>query len=214
MQSNLFGPFEPSQKKDKPRYTRKEARPGNSESNEPDVTLFGVVETKLQASKRAKRIVQLLGLIEGAPETFACYENDIRALAYFIERATAAALTPNDRDGLLRFVGDLEELLSEEELREMQENQTIWRPYPRGWIGMLRGELYAAALHPKEIAYLLPLQDERRGEIAALRMDVEEAEAELAALKRICPLRDDVAARYSLTPVGDRLKPTNSRRSA
>jgi hypothetical protein len=214
MQSNLFGPLEPSKKKDQPRYTRKEARPGNSESNEPDVTLFGVVETKLQASKRAKRIVQLHGIIEGAPETLACYENDIRLLGYFIERATAVALTPNDRDGLLRFVGDIEGLLSEDECREMQENRTIWRPNPRGWIGTLHGELYPAALHPKEVAYLLQLQDERREEIVALRMDVEEAEAELATLKRICPLRDDVAARHSLTPAGDRLKPTNSKRSA
>jgi hypothetical protein len=150
--------------------------------------------------------VRLIGAIEEAPEILACYENDIGTLEYFVERGTTGTLTPNDRDGLLRFVGDIEEILTEDDCREMRDHPDIWKSFPAGWPGTLLGELYAAALHPKEIAYLRQRQEERRQEIAAVLAGAEEARTELAQLKSICPLPDDVARRYSLTPLGDRMQ--------
>ena len=60
-------------------------------------------------------------------------------------------------------------------VRQMHEREDIWKPYPPGWLGKLRGEVYAAALHFKEIAWLVHLQDERRNEIADLSAAVQEA---------------------------------------
>lgn len=207
MQPTLFAPLEPSS----PEFRSGRPKPNrvprhDNEPDEPETTLFGLVETKAQARRRAQRIVRLIGTIEEAPEILACYENDIRTLEYFIERGATDTLTPNDRDGLLRFVGDLEELLTEDECDEMRDYAEIWKPYPSGWFGTLPGELYASALHPKEIAYLRERQEERRNEMTAVLAGAEEARTELAKLKSICPLPDDVATRHGLTPTGDRLQ--------
>jgi hypothetical protein len=207
MQHTLFGPLATSS----PVHT--EARPTSvpvsrrrGEPDEPELTLFGIVETKKQARIRAQRIVRLIGAIEDVPETLACYENDIRTLEYFIERSARGTLDPNDRDGLLRFVGDLQELLTEDDCREMNDKPEIWKPHPARWLGNPPGELYAAALHPKEIAYLRHLQEERRHEMTDLSAGAAASRSELDKLKAIGPLPDDVAGRYSLTPMGDRLK--------
>jgi hypothetical protein len=207
MQPTLFGPLEPPDRELEAGQSKPPRAPRRqNESDEPVATLFGFVETKAQARKRAQRLVRLIGIIEDAPETLACYENDIRTLEYFIERGTIGTLTPNDRDGLLRFVGDLEELLTEDECREMQDDPDIWKALPTGWLGTRLGDLYASALHPKEIAYLRQLQEERRDEMIAVLTSAAEARDELPELKSIGPLPDDIAIRYCITPMGDRLQ--------
>jgi hypothetical protein len=214
MQPTLFGPLESTN----PELTSARPKPCRrpryeNEPDEPEATLFGPVETKAQARRRAQRMVRLIGAIEDTPETLACYENDIRTLEYFIERGSAGTLSPNDRDGLLRFVGDLEELLSGDDCLEMQDNPEIWKPLPLGWLGTRPGDLYASGLHPKEIAYLLHLQEERREEKTTVLTGAEEAKGELSKLKSVCLLPADIATRYSLTPMGDRLQtaPTSKR---
>src|ERR1700694_6005335 len=105
MQPTLFGPIEPSDPKlgSRPPNPSRVPRHDN-ESDEPETTLFGLVETKAQSRRRAQRIVRLIGTIEEAPAILACYENDIRLLVYFIELGTTGTLTPNARDGRLGFV--------------------------------------------------------------------------------------------------------------
>lgn len=115
---------------------------------EPERTLFGIVETKAQARKRAQEMVRLIGAVEDAPEAMQCRAEHIDALAYFIERSKNVALDPNDLDGLIRMVGDTQELLTEAECRAMR-NKNIWRVYPLGWIGTRPGQMYPAGLHPK-----------------------------------------------------------------
>jgi len=214
MQPTLFGPLEPSNQVGAGRPKPYRVPRHYNEPDEPETTLFGLVETKAQARRRAQRIVRLIGTIEEAPEILACYENDIRTLEYFIERGTTGTLTPNDRDGLLRFVGDIEEILTEDDCREMRDHPDIWKSFPAGWPGTLLGELYAAALHPKEIAYLRERQEERRQEMTDVLAGAEEARTELDKLKSICPLPDDVATRHGLTPTGDRLQTAASKHSA
>ena len=75
-------------------------------------------------------------------------------------------------------------------------------PYLVGWIGARTGEIYAAALHPKEIAYLRQMQESIHEEAVAIAEGVEGAQAELAALKAIGQLPEDIAQRYALTPDG------------
>jgi len=60
--------------------------------------------------------------------------------------------------------------------------------------------MYAAALHPKEVAYLRQMQESIREEAVAIIAGVADAQAELAALKAIGPLPEDIAQRYALTP--------------
>ncbi len=172
---------------------------------EPECTLFGIVETKAQARKRAQQLVRLIGAIEEAPEAMQSRAEHIDTLAYFIERSRQVALDPNDLDGLIRMVGDTQELLTEAEYRAMR-NKNIWRVYPLGWIGTRPGQMYPAALHPKELKYLRELQDELREEMEAIREDVERCKAELELLRAVGPLPDEVTQRYSLTPDGHSLK--------
>jgi hypothetical protein len=96
----------------------------------------------------------------------------------------------------------------------MRDHPDIWKSFPAGWPGTLLGELYAAALHPKEIAYLRERQEERRQEMTDVLAGAEEARTELDKLKSICPLPDDVATRHGLTPTGDRLQTAASKHSA
>lgn len=171
------------------------------EPTEPEHTLFGIVETKTQARKRAQEMVRLIGAIDDAPVAIECRAEHIAALAYFIERSNKVALDPNDLDGLMRMVGDTQELLSEGECRAMR-NKNIWRMYPLGWIGTRPGDMYPAALHPKEIHYLRQVQDELREEMEAIREGAELCKADLGRLRAVGPLPEDVAKRYSLTPNG------------
>jgi hypothetical protein len=166
--------------------------------------LFGLVETKAQARRRAKRIVQLSGAVEEAPGVISSCGNHIDTLRYFIERSLQVELHPNDRDGLQRLLGDTEEVLTEADCEEMRSNPEIWRPYPVGWIGARAGEMYAAALHSKEIAYIREVQPSIREEITSIVAAVEIAQTELAALKAIGPLPEAVAQHYALTPEGNR----------
>jgi len=145
-----------------------------------------------------------LGAIEDAPEAIRSCKNHIDTLQYFIERSVQVKLDPNDRDGLQRLVGDTEEVLTEADCEEMRSNLEIWRPYLVGWIGARAGEMYAAALHPKEIAYLRQMQESIHEEAVAIAEGVEGAQAELAALKAIGQLPEDIAQRYALTPDGSR----------
>jgi hypothetical protein len=198
MQQTLFGSWEGKRTHTKPCSIAK--RRAQTEDEEPTQTLFGPVETKSQARRRAKRIVQLLGAIEDGPEAIRSCENHIDTLQYFIERSLQVELDPNDRDGLQRLVGDTEEVLTESDCEEMRSNPQIWRPYLVGWLGARIGEMYAAALHPKEVAHLRQMQEGIREEASAIVAAVADAQAELVALKAIGTLPEDIAQRYALTP--------------
>ncbi len=128
MQQTLFGSCENTCGKARTRSISK--RRQQIDEGEPLLTLFGLVETKAQARRRAKRIVQLLGAIEDAPEAIRSCKNHIDTLRYFIERSLQVKLDPNDRDGLQRLVGDTEEVLTEADCEEMRSNLEIWRAIP------------------------------------------------------------------------------------
>lgn len=173
---------------------------------EPERTLFGIVETKAQARKRAQEMVRLIGAIEDAPVAIQYREQHIDALCYFIERSKKVELDPNDLDGLVRMVGDTQGLLTDGERRAMHKKH-IWRVYPLGWIGTRPGQMYPAAMHPKEIRYLRKVQDELREEIKKIAEGVEISKVELEVLRAVGPLPEDVAQRYSLTSEGYSARP-------
>ncbi len=203
MQQTLFGPSEPREagKKQKISVAR---RRDDVEGAEPLQTLFGPVETRAQARRRAPRIVRLLGAIEDAPEAIKCCQHHIEKLEYFIQRSLRVQLDPNDRDGLQRLIGDTEEVLTQEDCDQMVSNLEVRRPFPAGWPGARRGDIYAAALHPKEIDYLRGMQDSLREDLIAIAAGAEDCKAELAALRAIGPLQEEIAERYALTPAGER----------
>src|SRR5260370_40570817 len=166
MQQTFFGSWEEKRAHTKPCSIARRGDP--IEDEEPLQTLFGRVETKAQSRRRAKRIVQLGGAIEDGPEAIRCCESHIDALQYFIQRSLQVELDPNDRDSLQRLVGDTEEVLTESDCEEMRSKPHIWRPYLVGWIGARAGEMYAAALHPKEVVYLRQLQESIREDAGAI----------------------------------------------
>lgn len=174
-------------------------------AEEPVRTLFGVVETKAQARRRAREMARLLSAIEDAPEALECRASQIEALQYFMDRSKKVALDLNDLDALQRLIGDTEELLTEGERRAMRRNDKIWRPFPLGWLGVRPGQMYPAALHRKEIAYLRDIQHQLHEEITAIRESLPECEIALEALRALGPLPDDIARQHRLTPEGHRL---------
>lgn len=207
MQPTLFGAFavEPSAPRRESGPTeRRRAR--ETTETELEQTLFEPVESRAQARQRAQRMVQLHAAINDAPEAIASCRYHGEILDYFIARSANAELDPNDRDGLLRLVGAIQFLLSEDDCQQMREKQEIWRPYPRGWIGARDGDMYAAALHPKEIAYLRQLQEQAREEERAISESMEQWKDELLRLKGIGPLPEKIAERYALTIEGDPIK--------
>ncbi len=212
MQETLFECTESPREERKGR-TSQDKRHESTKCTEPVQGLFGPVENKAQARKRAQRIVVLLGAIAEAPQAIHCCNSHIEALEYFIDKSLRVQLDPNDRDGLLRLIGDTEEVLTEEDCEEMRSNPQIWRPYIHGWIGARPGDMYAAALHPKEVAYLRDTQENLRAEPAAILEGEKNCQAELAALRAIGPLPQDVAHRYALTPEGSRLTSRNDKRA-
>jgi hypothetical protein len=205
MQASLFGDTVPPVSQED---THHELRPEKKTkrrreiAEEPEHTLFGIAETKAQARRRAREIVQLLGAIEDAPQALECRAGQIETLQYFVDRSKEIALSLNDLDSLGRLIGDTEELLTDGERRAMRRNEKIWRPIPIGWIGARPGEMYPAALHRKEIAYLRQVQRELRQEITEIRDGTEECKAALDALRAVGPLPEDIAQRYALTPDG------------
>src|SRR5262249_31576361 len=98
-----------------------------------------------------------------------------------------------------------EEILTEGERTAMRRNEKIWRRYPVGWLGVRPGQMYPAALHRKEIAYLRQMQRELREEMADIRDGAEECETALEVLRAVGPLPDDIARQYALTADGHRL---------
>jgi hypothetical protein len=133
MQQALFEDVKLLDREPQPRREpAKRSRP--AETAEPKRTLFGVIETKTQARKRAQEIVRLIGAVEDAPAAIECNHSHIHVLAYFIERSERAALDLNDLDGLTRMVGDTQHLLTERECLAMRKNEKIWRPsHLDGW---------------------------------------------------------------------------------
>ena len=204
MQASFFD--EAPQPPIKQRTQRQKQSKSECEAREEPVPgLFGVIETKAQARRRAREIVRLLGAVEDAPEAIECRAGQIDALEYFVERSNEVALSLNDLDALERLIGDTEELLTEGERRAMRRNKKIWRPIPIGWIGARPGEMYPAALHRKEIAYLRGMERELREEITTIRENLPKCETALEALRALGPLRDDIARQCGLTPEGHRL---------
>jgi hypothetical protein len=186
---------------------QKQIRHRRESPDEPVQTLFGIVETKAQARRRAREIVRLLGAVEDAPQAIDCRTAQIDTIQYFVDRSQQIALDLNDLDALQRLVGDTEELLTDGERRAMHRNEKIWRPYPIGWLGARFGQMYPAALHRKEIAYLRKVQQELRQEITDIQDGAEEAAQVLEALRALGPLPDDIARHYALTPTGHRSVP-------
>lgn len=151
--------------------------------------------------------MRLLDAVEDAPEAIASRIGHIEALQYFVDRSNQIALDLNDLDALQRSIGDLEELLTNGERLAMRRNEKIWRPYPIGWLGARPGQMYPAALHRKEIAYLRQIEREMREEIPVIRDGAKESENALEVLRAVGPLPDDIARQYALTPEGHRLSP-------
>ena len=184
---------------------KKQIKRRRESPEEPVRTLFGVVETKAQARRRAREIVRLLGAVGDAPEAIQSHAGHIETIQYFVDRSQQIALDLNDLDALQRLIGDTEEILTEGERRAMRRNEKIWRRYPVGWLGARPGHIYPAALHRKEIAYLREMQRELRAEMTDIRDGAQECEAGLDALRALGPLPDDIARQYALTPDGHRL---------
>jgi hypothetical protein len=203
MQARLFD-FAASQPEIKPGCAPRKQIQRRREAEEPVQTLFGVVETKAQARRRAREIVRLLGAVEDAPETIDTRAGQIETLQYFVDRSKRIALDLNDLDSLQRLIGDTEELLTEGEYRAMRRNEKIWRPIPIGWLGTRPGQMYPAALHRKEIAYLRQMQRELQEEIANIREGAKECSAALDVLRAVGPLPEDIARHCALTPDGRR----------
>ncbi len=204
MQQTLFGPRDATHAGEKQKISIPR-RCSNPDDDEPIQTLFGLLETKAQARRRARRIVRLLGAIEDAPEAIQCCQYHVDMLEYFIQRSLSMQLDANDRDGLQRLIGDTEEVLTREDCDEMASNPKIWRPVPAGWPGRRTGDMYAAALHPKEIDYLREMQNHLREEWTAIAASVEDCQAELVTLQAMGPLPAEIAQRYALTSEGNRL---------
>lgn len=205
MQASLFADTEsqPALKHESQpqRQTTRQGEP----VDEPVRTLFGIVETKTQARRRAREIVRLLGAVEDAPEAIESSAGHIETIQYFVDRSNKIALDLNDLDALQRLVGDTEEVLTESERLAMRRNEKIWRRYPIGWLGARPGQMYPAALHRKEIAYLRQMQRELRDEMTAIRDGAKECETALEVLRAMGPLPDDIARQHALTRDGHRL---------
>lgn len=165
-------------------------------------TLFGSVEGKRESIARAKKLAEIYAAIREAPDALDCRRGQIMDLDYFIERSREKKIDPNDRDGLLRSIGDPEDLLTERDCAAMRRNKKLWKPYPTGWLGATRGQLYCCQLHPKEIKYLEGLKAEIAAEVTAIETNLPLLQEEATQLRLIGRLPADVAERHRLTEDG------------
>jgi hypothetical protein len=128
-----------------------------------------------------------------------------------VDRSKEIALSLNDLDALGRLIGDIDELLTEGERHAMRRNEKIWRPIPIGWLGARPGQMYPAALHRKEVAYLREVQRELRQEMTEIRDNAEKSKTALDGLRAVGPLPEDIARQYALTPDGYHLPSTEKK---
>ena len=174
-----------------------------------ELTLFGVIESKTEAKQRAERMSLLIARIDDAPDERKCIRSQYNCLTYFIDRAQAKKLDPNDLDGLQRSIGDLSDLLTAKDAAEMEANPRIWKHYTgkwEGWAGALPRHRFCITLHKKEIDYLREVRDEQTGLMIALRHALNSYRRELTQLRAVADLPEEIAKRYQLTPKGERLK--------
>jgi hypothetical protein len=174
-----------------------------------ELTLFGVIESKTEAKKRAERISLLVSRIADGPDDRKCIRSQYNQITHFVTKAKAKKMDPNEHDGLQRTIGDLSGLLTEKECAEMRDNPRIWKAYTgdfAGWCGSTPRDRYCTTLHKKEIAYL----EECRAEVVSNMLNLREAlssyRRELAELRALADLPEEIAKRYQLTPKGERLK--------
>lgn len=164
-------------------------------------------ETKLESRDRARKIVRLICAIEDAPTQAEQINWQMDLCLYFVEKANAGELTLNDRDGLQRNIGVIDEEMTAKDNAEMRQDESAWKPLEHGWIGRKVGELYCTKLHPKEIRVLEDVRAELAGDLVALTEAVPTWEQELATLRAVGPLREDIATKHNLTPEGYRKEP-------
>ena len=161
-----------------------------------------LTEGKRESAERARNLVSLYQALREAPGVIESCQGHVGVLQYFIDRSNAKKLDPNDRDGLGRTVGDLEELLTERDCAAMRRNKKLWKKYPYGWLGSPPGSEYCCQLHPKEVAYLEEQKEEQLTMAEAVQMNIPFIKEEIAALRLIGPLPEKVAERYKLTVDG------------
>lgn len=173
-----------------------------------ELTLFGVIESKTEAKKRAERISLLVSRIADGPDDRKCIRSQYNQITYFITKAKAKKMDPNEHDGLQRTVGDLSGLLTDKECKEMSDNPKIWKSYTgdfAGWCGATHRDRYCTTLHKKEIAYLEECRDEVVNNMLDLREALRDYRRELTTLRAVADLPEEIAKRYQLTPQGERL---------
>lgn len=195
----------------KPRKLAPQRGRAQPEPEELKLTLFGLEETKLAANKRAKRISNLITEIQDAPQLIAWREADIQTLGYFIEKSRKVQLSPNDLDGLHRFV-DMSDLLTDADRKQMKRRK-VWRRLPKGWPGAKPRDTYPAALHNKEVRHLRDLQKFCKEEIELATEELKQNQSELERLRKVCPLPKDIAEQHQLTSAGYRLEPSRKKTS-
>ena len=169
----------------------------------PTQTLFGIVESKSEARARAKELVKIHGAIREAPEAMEVREGQAAQLAYFIKRSDACQLDLNDKDGMMRTIGLLDDMLDEADCAFMRRHKKWWRKVPKGWLGCKGGDhYYCTKLHPKEISYLREQIADLQAEIEAIQEAVPALKIQLAELAAVAPLPEDIAKHYALTVDG------------
>lgn len=174
-----------------------------------ELTLFGFIESKTETKQRAERISLLISRIEDAPDERKCIRSHYVTSKYFIDKAKAKKLDPNDYDGLQRTVGDLSDMLTEADRKAMLANPKIWKHYTgkwTGWAGALPRHSFCTTLHPKEIAYLEDIRKDQISLMVELRHALNHYRRELAELRALGDIPADIAKRYQLTPKGERLR--------
>lgn len=174
-----------------------------------ELTLFGVIESKTESKKRAERISLLISRIDDAPDERKCIRSHYFMSKDFIDKAKARKLDPNDYDGLQRTVGDLSDMLTEKDRAQMESNTKIWKHYTgkwAGWAGALPRHRFCTTLHPKEIAYLEDIRKDQISMMVELRHALSDYRRELAQLRAVADIPEDIAKRYQLTPKGFRTR--------
>jgi hypothetical protein len=161
-------------------------------------------ERQREARTRARRIVQLLGVINDAPAYIEEQRCFIATCDYYLKRGAAGSLTVNDWDGMIREFGDLDEIveLTDADYQELENDKRAWRRMPKGWFGGVGGRRYRAKLHRKELAIFESYRAELQERITQVESDLPLAQRELNELRAVGPLPDAIAKRFNLTMDG------------
>lgn len=167
-----------------------------------EMTPFGLVatrsESRTQVKARAKEMSGLQSALRDAPEEIEARRGQVLDLQYFIDRSNAKKMDPNDHEGLLRLIGQPEDLITMREANTWARKQGIWRKTPNG-MTWWAGKMYCTMLHPKEIAYLKWQIAQVQEIIDAVEAGIPEIEERIAELWDAGSLPDDIAKQYHVT---------------